>query len=724
MPAPQLIPICVSVFESQCGLLDRHGHWVVEPSYDAVYARRDGWVVTTHTKDGWLEADGRLMFEPRFDSVGEFEHGLASASLGRKYGYIDRQGHWVIPAQYFLAGDFADGIAVVGHWIGSPNGGHSRMAYIGPDGKPAFPGAWKNADAFHFGMAAVDRGPSVRTASNIDQASMALIDRQGRQLMDWRKAYRLTPLSSDRVLESTADHEALLDKHGKVLFSVPHEGDLVDAGDGRLNYRETYPGNFGLLDIQTVEVLVAPSQGWTSDVSFSDGVAWVMVPNVRSEVQYKLIGPRGETLLERADYKLVEEFFGGAAPVSRDGKTWQLINRLGKPLTDASYSSMDPAWNWGPQSPRLGDVWRAKQVGAPASTDWVDAQGHIVASVSKLACGIEVVRNPQHEVIWPRDVEAHCAVAESEHTPARVATSAAPIDPARVAAVRLTRARRSVQRMDRTREFFATNGDRQPADTLTTQQKILQAPWQRGPAVVTLGPVATLSLPAGYRYLSPEYIPALRSLLGGALASVADQPGLPLALLANDDLSIVLRIAEVKPGHVGWDGLPLDAASLKKRMEINVSGFARAAYRDNGQHLIEWMRAPQFEATAHRMDWSFNDFQVSGVSYERTYYVNSVLLGRQSLVALQGVASGLAAEDYALVMEAAMDEISVNVHFAPGHQYSDASAAEVAAGLDITAFITGAPLSAVAPVESTERQAEGGLAKWWLLALLGVGSGW
>jgi len=686
-PAPALIPVCVTVFEQQCGLLARDGTWAVEPAYSALYARGDLWETRWKGKVGVLDSDGRLLFEPRFAELGRFSDGLAPASLRGGVrglsGYVDRRGNWVIPARYFIAGAFSEGLAVVEDWIGGPDDGHAECYYLRPDGEQAFAGKWNNCEAFRFGMAAVDRGPSIRSSSNIDQASMATIDARGNLLIPWGKRYRLTPLSADRVLEHGFDHGALLDRQGKVLFRVPDDGVLEYAGEGRLFY-SLDGGKRGLLDMQSGRPLVAPEDGWDGTTRFSGGVAWVRKSMPGGQNQHVLIDSRGRPLL-KVDHASVEGFSGGAAAIRHDDGRWQLIDGQGQALTKAVYGWIEPAWKWYEQSPRAGDVWRAKRRDADETVDWIDARGAPLATTIKLPCGIGVVRNARDEIIWPRDVEASCLVAApGTKDDGWDPTGAAGVDDARVMAVRVARARQQVAGLPDLRRWLM----RTPASEPSFEQMVLRAPWQRGPAKIGLAGEASLGLPEGYRYLAPEYVPALRPLFEGQWLLPDD--GVPVALVVDDAMTVVLRLALVQDGHVEVDASGLDPASLKGRMQVDLTGFAGTRSRF-GHRLIDWLRRPRWDGSAHRLDWAYADSMVTSAGYSRQHVVSSLLLGRQSVLAVQSTTAGIHGEDYAVLAQDAVDRLMAGTRFDPGHAYTDVQPGDRKASRTLSGYITGEP---------------------------------
>ena len=76
--APVLFPVCVTVFDNRCGLLDRSGHWAVEPHYGPLYASDDNWIANTPAgREGVLDAQGHPLIPPRFQTIGRSNNGLA-----------------------------------------------------------------------------------------------------------------------------------------------------------------------------------------------------------------------------------------------------------------------------------------------------------------------------------------------------------------------------------------------------------------------------------------------------------------------------------------------------------------------------------------------------------------------------------------------------------------------------------------------------------------------
>ena len=102
-------------------------------------------------KYGYRDRGGEWMIEPQFDFAGEFCEGLAVVGLGKypatKWGYIDKTGKVVIPAQFDGAHDFSEGRAAIGI--------SGKLGYIDRTGKLVVPPQFDEAQKFSGGRARV-----------------------------------------------------------------------------------------------------------------------------------------------------------------------------------------------------------------------------------------------------------------------------------------------------------------------------------------------------------------------------------------------------------------------------------------------------------------------------------------------------------------------------------------------------------------------------------------
>jgi uncharacterized membrane-anchored protein len=673
-PSPRLVPVCVVVFDSSCGLLDRDGHWAVEPRYGALFANGDVWVTQTHAgRSGLLDANGKELVAPGFDLIGDFDDGIALATTwtDQRYGYIDTRGNWLLPQRFHWAGDFADGMAPAQETDQAP------VRYIDRQGKPVLSGNYPEAGAFRFGLAEVSRGEGT-------QHEAALIDRKGQLVIRWAHRYGLQPIGPDRVLETAADGPTLRDGKGHVLFHASGGG---AASEDRLFYTlddET----FGLLDLQTGKPLVAPRKDWLGGTDFADGVAWMRVPSPEGQDLRVLLDRQGRVVLPAANYAYIGDFADGAAAIRYPDKDWQLIDKQGHALTPPRYNgSAWPAWNASEQTPRPGDVWYFTQdePDRRQSLAWVDSHGRLLASVESLDCGIEVVRNGHGETIWPKDVAASCAVKRPETGKTDPADAAVPAE--RIAAVRRAKAQDVVDDIGDVAQRDAGHGIAPLLGTPLPADPWMDGAWQAGPRTVHLDGPASLAIPAGFRYLPASAVLAMRDRLLAAGMLDADAP--PGGLLAPVDRAWTMLVVSMLQGHVDTGKVTLDADSLSQTMETYGSNIlGQLDHPHPTMHSVDWVRAPRWDAAAHRLDWTYSDMTMGGM-IGNDIYMNAILLGRRWTVAMQIHFADAYAGDRALIAQDAFDKLTNGVSFDTGETYADTQPGDRQAALGLTGYITG-----------------------------------
>lgn len=77
---------------------------------------------------GLINAEGRVVVEPRYPEARDFSEGLAAVAMGDRWGYIDKKGRVRIKPQFYMASGFSGGIAMVML-------ADRRMGYIDKTGK-------------------------------------------------------------------------------------------------------------------------------------------------------------------------------------------------------------------------------------------------------------------------------------------------------------------------------------------------------------------------------------------------------------------------------------------------------------------------------------------------------------------------------------------------------------------------------------------------------------
>lgn len=156
------------------GMLDKFGRWVLRPRYDYVASSKASRVrVLNKGKYGYFDTLGKLCIPMIWDDANDFDESgtafarmnypphsciidrrgqqllllpadctnaccfsedMLAAAKDRKWGYIDRDGHWMMNPQYDSCGDFSGGVAPVekdGLWSFINSAGEEVMAVEG-----------------------------------------------------------------------------------------------------------------------------------------------------------------------------------------------------------------------------------------------------------------------------------------------------------------------------------------------------------------------------------------------------------------------------------------------------------------------------------------------------------------------------------------------------------------------------------------------------------------
>ncbi len=116
-------------------------------------------------KAGAMNPSGKVAIEATYDTIGQFSGGIAAAQREGKWGFIDREGHVVIPFQFDGAKEFREGRAVVaqgegqfpfkdsaGKWI---NRTQQRIALIDSSGSLVSPFVFEAGRPLKEGFAIV-----------------------------------------------------------------------------------------------------------------------------------------------------------------------------------------------------------------------------------------------------------------------------------------------------------------------------------------------------------------------------------------------------------------------------------------------------------------------------------------------------------------------------------------------------------------------------------------
>ncbi|NRR29478.1 DUF2167 domain-containing protein [Oxalobacteraceae bacterium] len=215
---------------------------------------------------------------------------------------------------------------------------------------------------------------------------------------------------------------------------------------------------------------------------------------------------------------------------------------------------------------------------------------------------------------------------------------------------------------------FASASDA-PADQKPTPAQLVESlTFQQG-KITLPGGIATLDLPANFRYLSPA--DASRVLVEGW----GNPPGattlgmiLPAGVNPVSAAGWGVIVTYDKDGHVKDD----DAASIKydellKDMQQSVSDNnaerKKAGYP--AMQLVGWAEQPSYNPAQHKLYWA-KEFHGEGADYNDLNY-NIRVLGREGVLVLNAVAS----MDQIAAIRQEMRAVTAFSDFTEGNRYTD-----------------------------------------------------
>ncbi len=201
---------------------------------------------------------------------------------GKLWGYVDRNGHLVIPPKFEEAESFSEGVAVIGYydkeleWVGAtPRKGRWVRRFISRSGEWAVGGTFVGIDrGFDRGMAIVSRSLGYSEKSGGMISETYVIDKTGREL--WKLGSPSVDRFSDDAiiveLERKPSGHSLYnykDREGRLLcYSSFEDPSGFSEGLAAIRVNDKY----GFINKQC-DFVIEPTFAYAD--SFSDGLAAV-----------------------------------------------------------------------------------------------------------------------------------------------------------------------------------------------------------------------------------------------------------------------------------------------------------------------------------------------------------------------------------------------------------------------------------------------------------------
>jgi len=307
--------------EKKWGYMDRNGGIIVQPRFDDEHDFFHGLAgVQIGGKWGFVDEKGRMVIPPKFDTVGDFLGDLAPVRVGRRWGYIDTTGRMIVEPHFQEAMEFHEGVARVYVWdkVVCSSGEYTKEdapeeAFLMPDwNRVELPGCFPKGGRFGF----------------IDKTGAFTIKPRFFAAQDFSDG-----LSAVRVEESPDSKYGYIDQTGALPIAP------------RFNQAKAFSEGLALVEISARQVgnlMVDIAWGFVDKTgrlaipakyhfagSFSEGLARVQVTDSMGNYRMGYIDKDGKAVFPPR-FDSADDFSDGLAAVSENGCAY--IDHSGAPV--------------------------------------------------------------------------------------------------------------------------------------------------------------------------------------------------------------------------------------------------------------------------------------------------------------------------------------------------------------------------------------------------------
>lgn len=283
-------------------------------------------------KIGLIDDTGRVVLEPKYDSIASFSEGLAAVKLGNRYGYINTAGQLVIDLKYQEARPFSEGLACIKI--------EGEYGYINKKSEIVIEPQFQAARQFLDGQAVVTKN-----------AKHLFVDARGNITEFPSQFGHVGKFSDGLALVAREGKWGYIDKKGHLVVPLKFEWgrdfsegmSAVNIG-GRFTRKSFEGGKWGFINTKGEMVIPPKYEGWP--FYFREGLARVQLGWKRF-----FIDKKGKKVLD-VPWHCKKTFRNGWLRVTKNNH-WGCMDKKGNMVLEAKFSELRPFSKEGYASARL-----------------------------------------------------------------------------------------------------------------------------------------------------------------------------------------------------------------------------------------------------------------------------------------------------------------------------------------------------------------------------------
>ncbi len=295
-------------------------------------------------KQGFINSEGEIVIEAKYDGVEHFKDGLAliketDSSGETVYGYIDRNGRTIIKPQYHYAFSFSEGLAKVRKDPDSP------YIFINTSGRKVFelPSNVTNVRFFREGLAAVEINDKW---GYIDKTGKIVIEPKYDEAVAFSEGLALVQLgkkSSSIYLQSFTPYEDVLygyiDRTGKFVIEPKYKGASLSFSESlTVVYDSNSDNPLKVIDRDNNVVANISRAGCNVHLGYSEGLLPVKLKSKGGWRKCGFIDREGNVAIE-PQFDDALPFSEGLAAIKVNGK-WGFIDTTGTMIIEPQYDKV------------------------------------------------------------------------------------------------------------------------------------------------------------------------------------------------------------------------------------------------------------------------------------------------------------------------------------------------------------------------------------------------